>query len=150
MRLFVRIAAVFVALTNVYVLTTGGNPTEFMTIHWSNEVLLSGSITVLAAILAGLVTAEILLRSASSVLQGSYFLRYVAMVLGVCFGGTLYGMLSPIRVLFDGSFSLPERFLLFVGAGTVGALFGAVLGAAEGLILGLPLAGALGLFGNRR
>jgi hypothetical protein len=43
---------------------------------------------------AGLLTAEVVLRLMSSLLEGGFLLRYGAMVAAVCFGGMLYGAIQ--------------------------------------------------------
>jgi len=151
MKLFVRVAAVLVALGNWYVLTTGGNPALLLEYGWS-KVLQS----LLVVAVMGLLVAEILLRTMRPLLEGGFLARYVAMAGAVYVGGMLYGALLPFcAVLFSGVSSdtpgmpdLLERILAGLGARMVGAFVGAGVGVAEGMILGLPLAGILGLFRN--
>ena len=151
MKLFVRVAAVLVALGNWYVPTTDGNPALLLEYGWS-KVLQS----LLVVAVMGLLVAEILLRTMRPLLEGGFLARYVAMAGAVYVGGMLYGALLPFfAVLFSGVSSdtpgmpdLLERILAGLGAGMVGAFVGAGVGVAEGMILGLPLAGILGLFRN--
>jgi hypothetical protein len=145
MKSLIRVSAVLVAMGNLYVLTIGGNPAALTSIDWS-EVWLVETIAIVTGLIAALVTAEVLLRWARPALEGGFLLRYAVIVLSVGLGGFLNGALAPFGILFDGSFSIPERVLLLVGAGSVAALLGGMIGLAEGLIVALPLAIILGLF----
>ena len=139
MKTLIRISAVLVAMGNLYVLTSREPPLQFSEHSWSE---LPG---LLIAAVPALLIAEVLIRWMRSLLEGGFVARYVAMAGAVYVGGIMYGALLPSAILFDGAFSIPERILLLLGAGTVGALVGGCMGMAEGLILGIPLAITLGL-----
>jgi hypothetical protein len=164
MKLFVRVAAVLVAWGNVFVPqiafpNVAGNPVGFIefvqSLGWWGVLQRLFFGAVLGAV-AGLLTAEVLLRTMRPLLEGGFLARYVAMGGAVYVGGMLYGALLPffgvlfsgVRLDTPGMPDLLERILAGLGAGMVGAFVGAGVGVAEGLILGLPLAAILGLFRN--
>lgn len=146
MNMFLRVAAIFVGLANIYIIgILGGAPAVPTRIASSPTLLLT---TVLYAVISGLVASEITLRSMRSALRGSFFLRYIAMVLTVCIGGMIFGSLVPLGTLFDNSLTTTDRLTVTIVGGIVGTLFGGVLGAIEGLIIAFPLAAILGMFRN--
>ena len=114
----------------------------------------------IAAVLAGLLTSQIVLRAFE--LPGRILShRYWVVVAAFCLGGAIEGGLlgwvfsmdgtlfpgpssefyagHPLRLLGDLAWSL-------LGGGLVGAVFGLVIGLAEGLVLAFPLAAAVGAF----
>jgi hypothetical protein len=140
MKTLLRLSAVLVAMGNLYALTSREPPLEFSAHSWSELPRLL--ITAIPALLI----AEILIRWMRSLLEAGFFVRYALVAGAVCVGGIMYGALLPSAILLDGSFSVPERIVLLLGAGSVGAVIGGAMGLAEGLIVGLPLAILLGLF----
>ncbi|MGH3149049.1 MAG: hypothetical protein ACRDTR_24980 [Rubrobacter sp.] len=149
MAAFVRIAAVLVGLANVSLLSIAGyGPLENVLIWnldpwWPQNVLY-----VLSAIVAGLLISSIFLRFTGRALQESFFARYGVMVLAICLGGAvLSGFLSIIvAVSFDSPLTIEERLLEALSALPFTIVAGGVLGTAEGMILGFPLAAILGRF----
>ncbi len=120
--------------------------------------LLEAVPSVIAAVAAGLLTSEIVLRVFE--LPGRNFgHRYGVVVASVCIGGAIeVGLLGwvfamdgtlfpepppgtyaeePLRLLGDLAWSL-------IGAGPVGAVIGLAAGLAGGLVFGVPLAMLLG------
>ncbi len=108
---------------------------------------------MLAVVVAGLVTSEIILRLRQSALTEKFSHRYGFSVCMVCLGGTLTGFLLAAaltinRTMVPGPDELLERVIGSLIPGFVGAVFGLVLSLAEGLILAFPLAATLGRFRN--
>src|ERR687886_651756 len=112
MKTLIRISAVLVAMGNLYVLTSREPPLQFSEHSWSE---LPG---LLIAAVPALLIAEVLIRWMRPLLEGGFLARYVAMAGAVSVGGIMYGALLPSAILFDGSFSIPERILLLLGAGS--------------------------------
>lgn len=155
MAIFLRGAAIFVGLANLYVL--GGARILMDVESWWKSLLALLSALLLAA-LPGLLSSEILFRLARPALEGRFLYRYTVIVLGVCLGGMLCGslvgfltgaFLSGTPDIYDIVPNVVERLFIGLVASFFGALFGGALGLTEGLILGLPLAAILGLFRNR-
>jgi hypothetical protein len=149
MKVFLRVAAVLVALGNLCVLGgAAGNPTELESYNWSQLLLNLFVVTFLA-----LAVAEVLIRWGRPLLEGGFFARYAAMAEVVFIGGMAYGALLAfwggfLEVPPEASNSVPDLMDRIFGGlvvGAVGALMGALVGVAEGLILGFPLAAILGL-----
>jgi hypothetical protein len=146
MKYFLRIAAVLVALGNWCALMTGGDLSRLTSYGWAE--LLS---FVLVPSVLGLAAAEISLRLAAKALRGSFLERYAALAAKVWIGGMLCGVaLASGGVLRDEALGVIGT----LGFGTVASLWGivcgGVLGLAEGLVLGLPLAALVGSFGKER
>ncbi len=142
--MFLRIVAVLVGLANLVLLT-------IVTELFDDASLL---LLVLAAVVAGLVTSQLVLRWFKRQFLAQRFSdRYAIMVIVVCLGGTLMGFLLAAaltlnRTLVPGPPEILERMLMSLAPGLVGAALGSVLGIAEGLILAFPLAAILGRFRN--
>ncbi len=145
MKPFLRIAAVLVALGNWGALMTGGDLSRLAGYGWS-ELLTSALIpTVL-----GLAAAEFAIRLARNLLEGGFLDRYAAMATTVWIGGMLYGVaLAWGGVLHDEALGIAGTAGFGAVASLWGVLVGEVVGLAEGLVLGLPLAAVLGLFGDK-
>ena len=141
LAVFLRISAVFVGLANAAVLYGFGDesPARKGEVAWSVVLLYA-----LAAVVAGLLAAEFLLRPMRRLLEGGFFLRYAAAVLGVCLGGALTSALLTFGTLLSIG-SLGEAWTLVF----VSASLGGTLGLIEGLVLALPLAAILGRFRGR-
>jgi hypothetical protein len=157
-RWFVRVAAVCVGLANLvavilwfvgglYIL--GGEDASSL-----GEALPS----VLAAVVAGLATSQIVLRAFELPGRG-FWHRYRVVVMSVCIGGAIMGGLLGWVFSVDGTLSpepppgvyagdplllLGDVARVLLGAGLVGAVIGSAVGLAEGLVLGLPLAALVG------
>jgi hypothetical protein len=112
--------------------------------------------SVLAAVAAGLLTSEIVLRAFD--LPGRDFgHRYGMVVVSVCIGGAIEGAMLGCVFSLDGTL-FPEvppgasaadplgLMGVSLGSGLVGAVFGLVVGLVVGVALGLPLARLLGAF----
>lgn len=164
MGLFVRSAAVFVGLANLLILSapalrdallSGGDLADRSGGAVWGPILLS----VLAVVIVGLATSEIVLRWMRPAIFAERFLdRYFNSVVVVCLGGVIMGGLLAyvltLNVFLHGPFSISgpvemmESLLRSLGPGLLGAAFGLGLGLVEGLILAFPLAAILGRFGN--
>ncbi len=156
LRWFVTVSAVLVGLANLvgvvlwfvgglYVL--GGEGASSL---W--EILPS----VLVAVVASLVSSQIVLRAFELPGQG-FWHRYRVVVMSVCIGGMIEGGLlawvfSVDGTLFPSPLSFYPNLVALVGTllytllvGLLGAGIGLVIGLAEGVVLGLPLAAGLGM-----
>ena len=164
-RWFVRTAAVFVGLANLVVLahSFGGEPALPMGAVREEFSPREAIPPVLAAVVAGLVAAEVAIRRFDLM---SAFGRYVffeklshrhAGIAGaVCLGGALMGiLLGALLVLHGPPYNMgmtthtEQAAISLLSAsvtGAYGAMFGGVLGATEGLILAPLLAAILGGF----
>jgi hypothetical protein len=156
LRWFVRVATILVGLANlvgVVLWVVGGLDIlggEEASSLW--ETLPSA----LAAVVASLVTSQIVLRPFELPGQG-FWHRYGVVVMSVCVGGMIEGGLLAWVFSLDGTL-FPESPLSFyahpialLGAllytllvGLLGAGIGLVIGLAEGLVIALPLAAMLG------
>jgi len=164
LRWFVRIAAVLVGLAGmvgVIAWWVGG----IYVLGGEDESSLWEAVpSVIAAVAAGLLTAEIVLRAFGLPGRG-FWRRYGVVVLSVCIGGAIEGWLLGWVFAMDGTLfpeappgfyaEEPLRLLgdlawSFVGAGPVGGVLGLAAGLAGGLVLGLPLAALLGTFSDGR
>ena len=156
LRWFVRGSAVLVGLAcmvgvvawwvgGLYVLGGGGGSS-----------LLEAVPSATAAVLAGLLTAEIVLRAFE--LPGRDFgHRYGIVLASVCIGGAIEGAMLGCVFSLDGTL-FPEMppgstvadplglVGVSLGSGAVGAVIGLVVGLALGVVLGLLLAPLLGAF----
>ena len=147
---FSRLAAIFVGMANLAVLAWLSDDSRIRTgdVAWWIEALPA----MLIVVVAGLVTSEIVLRR-SKPLREKFSDRYGVMLFAVGLGGMLMGELlaglfALNGVLFPGLSTIPERILVALLSGLVGAAFGLELGLAEGLVLAFPLAAILGLLRN--
>ncbi len=144
MKYFLRIAAVLVALGNWFALMTGGDLSRLASYGWA-ELL---SFFLVPSVL-GLTAAEISLRLAAKALRGGFLDRYAALAATVWIGGMLCGMaLASGGVLRDEALGVIGTLGFSAVASLWGIVCGGVLGLAEGLVLGLPLAALLGSFGK--
>jgi hypothetical protein len=160
-RWFVRITAVLVGLANlggVIIWFVGG----LYVLGGESESSLSKAIpSVIAVVLSGLATSQIVLRAFELPGRG-FWHRYSVVAMSVCIGGAIEGGLLACVFSLDGTlfpepppgFYAEHPLLLFGGLGYImlvgllGAGIGFVIGLAEGLILGLPLAAMLGTLGD--
>ena len=113
--------------------------------------------SVIAAVVAGLLTSRIALQALGSAGRG-FRRRYEVAVMSVCVGGAIEGGMLGWVFAVDGTlfpeappeFYAREPLLLLahltlsLPAAFVGAGMGLAVGLAEGLVLALPLAAALG------
>ena len=150
MRIFVMVAAVLVALANAILYSLIGNNTFSNLFDIHPDPLSLSMLYALCAVFAGLLVAGGLVVFAEKVLRESFFARYGLMVLAICIGGAVLGiLLTIITFLFDESAYVPggisETFYTLAQV----AVLGATLGAIEGVILAFPLAWILGLLERR-
>jgi hypothetical protein len=157
LRWFVRVAATLIGLANlvgVVLWFVGG----LYVLGGENASSLREALpSVTAAVLASLVTSQIVLRAFELPGRG-FWHRYWVVVMSVCIGGMIEGGLLGWVFSMDGAlFPEPpsgfyaEQPLLLLGdlaygllVGLFGAVIGLVIGLAERLVLGLPLAAVLG------
>ena len=139
MNSFLRITAALVAVCNWYVLTVGAFPAVLASYGWP-ELLTSA----LVPIVLGLAAAEIAIRLARKGLRGGFLDRYAVMAATVWIGGMLCGVaLAWGGVLHDEALGVIGTLGFGAVASLWGIVCGGVLGLAEGLVLGLPLAALL-------
>ena len=152
--ILVRSVAVLVGLANLAVLASQNDVADAYRrgdVTWDCVLPV-----VLAVVVAGLATSEIVLRWFGTPLTADRFaLRYGTATFAVCLGGTLMGFLLAFvltleRALVPGPPSISELVLVAFVLGIVGAVAGGVMGALEGLILAFPLAAILGRFRQSR
>jgi hypothetical protein len=155
LRWFVRGSAVLVGLAcmvGVVVWFVGG----LYVLGGEDDLSLRKAVpSGIAAVLAGLLTSEIVLRAFD--LPGRGFgHRYGVVVASVCIGGAIEGAMLGCVFSLDGSL-FPEAVSLgalatdplglvgvSLGSGAVGAVIGLMVGLVVGVALGLPLAPLLG------
>ena len=142
---FVRVSAVLLGAANVFLLAA---ITLWLAATGAEELEgLNGIHVVLGlfvASAAGLLAAEIILRLVRRALQGRFFSRYAAMVLGICLGGALTVLFPALFVAVPVGLAeseSPHGILLPVAMFT---LYGGLGGLIEGSVLALPLAALLG------
>lgn len=153
LRWLVRDAAVLVGLANLAALPLWfGDPSA---LREDNSLIVSFA-PVLIAVIAGLATSEVVLRVFE--LPGRNFSRrYTIVVISVCLGGAMMGAPLSVQFAIDGTLGaepslaiykdpivLRDALLSALPVGVVGAVFGLVIGMAEGLVLALPLTAVLG------
>ena len=145
-RIILVAAAVSVGLANALFYSTVGNSPWGGPFVWKPDPGPLFAAHMTSALLAALVISGVLIRFAGRELRKGFFSRYRVMVLAVCAGGAVLGvLLDATTVLLDDREPAP--------AGTTGllymmifpAIFGGAAGVIEGVILGFPLAGMLGL-----
>ena len=145
---FVRFTAVSFGLVNLAFLAVRNGVDDTMRrgdVTWNNALPV-----VLAAIVAGLATSEIVLRRLEPFGE-EFFHRYRIMVLASSLGGMLLGGMVAAALALNGALliepaTLLERVAAALLFGLVGGASGAVLGLLEGLILAFPLTVVLGWF----
>lgn len=154
LRWSVRLAAILVAFTNLFVLVLWVVGLEVLA---GDGASLGEAVpSMLVATIAGLAASEAVLRVFELPRRG-FRHRYRAAVAGVCLGGVIMGALLAALYAVDGTLGAdptqglyatlsadPLAVLGLVPVGLLGAGVGLVFGLAEGLVLGLPLAAALG------
>ena len=157
LRWFVRGSAVLVGLAcmvGVIVWDVGG---LYVLGGEDESSLLEAVPSAIAAVAAGLLTAEIVLRAFD--LPGRDFgHRYGVVLASVCIGGAIEGAMlgcvfSLDGTLFPGAVRPADLVAdplgvvgVSLGSGVVGAVIGLVVGLALGVVLGLLLAPLLGAF----
>src|SRR3712207_5080462 len=110
LRWFIRAAAVFVALVNlslVILWLVGG----FYVLGGEDASTLGEAVpSLLLAVIAGLVTSEIVLRVFELLWRG-FLYRYQVVVISVCLGGAIEGGVLTLLYATDGTmFPAPLRF----------------------------------------
>ncbi len=155
-RWFVRTAAVLVGLANLAVLAHffGGSPALPTGVVWEDVSLRDATPYVLCAVVASLVVSEVAIRWFDRLAVFGRFVFFeklsrprAGIVGAVCLGGTLMGVLLSATLLLRVS---PESVWMLPLTGSYGAVFGAVLGTIEGLLLAPPLAAVLRRFDEDR
>lgn len=158
LRWFVRAAAISVALVNLFLLILcffGG----LYVLGGEDESSLGEALpSVLLTVIAGLVTSEIVLRVFELNGRGLTY-SYQVVVISVCLGGAIEGGMLSVLYAIDGTmfpapspslYAHPVSLLYVLLVGFFGAGVGLGIGLAEGMVLGLPLAAAIGRLGDAR
>ena len=150
MRIFLMITAVLVGVANATLYSFIGNNTFDNLFAWQRDPWSLYFLYVFTAVFVGLLISGALLRFAEDVLRETFFARYGLMVLTICLGGAALAVfLTTVTFLFDPDAVAPSRISETTYTLAMVTVPGAILGAAEGVILAFPLAWLLGLFKKR-
>ncbi len=150
MATFARLAAVIVGSANLAVLA--GLFDADSSLRRGEVALGEALLPVLAVVVAGLASAEVVLRKLGPLVRADgFYERYAAVLVAVSLGGTFSGGLLAAVWHLDGTLYAMPTSIYDVTVGTLfvvllGIVFGGGLGVIEGLILAFPLAAVLGLF----
>ena len=150
MRVFLLAAAVVVGLANaaLYGLISDNDLDLLLELRPGPPSLLL--LYALCAVFVGIAISGALLLLAGRDLQERFFARYGLMVLSVCAGGAILApFLTTVTLFLDQESYAPANTSELLSAILFSVLPGGVLGAAEGVILGFPLAGLLGMFRDK-
>ena len=139
-----RTVAICVGLLNVGVIGLAGDSPYLGYTDLASSPTALG-MAALCAAAAGLVASEIVLRLMRPALQGGFSLRYGILVLTMCLGGAIFGVLITVGASLGAS-SGGDYYVGLAMSGAVGALFGGQMGFLEGLVFAFPLAAILGRF----
>lgn len=149
MRVFLPTTAVIFGLANSILYSFLGDDSFMGPFEWEPQQWTRSILYALCGIVIGLLVSKAFLRFALSELRGSFFGRYGLIVLAVCLGGASMGLLLvSIDILFGNDFTMPRTFLEAASVVAYATAVGWIVGAVEGAILALPLAGILGAFGD--
>ncbi len=152
MATFARLAAVIVGSVNLALLA--GVFEAGSSLRRGEVELGEALVPLLAVVVAGLASAEIVLRKLGPLVRASgFYERYAAVLVAVSLGGTFSGGLLAALWHLDGTLAATPTSIYDVTVGTLlvvllGIVIGGGLGVIEGLILAFPLAAVLGLFGR--
>jgi hypothetical protein len=150
MRAFVLVAAVLVGVANATLYSFIGNNTFDNLFAWQRDPWSLYLLYVFTAVFVGLLISGALLRFAEDIMRETFFARYGLMVLTICLGGAALAVfLTTVTFLFDPDAVAPSRISETTYTLAMVTVPGAILGAAEGVILAFPLAWLLGLFKKR-
>jgi hypothetical protein len=145
----VRISAVFVGVLNALFYSMAGDSAlgEPLTFSRDLEPWPLTALYALAAVAAGLLASEVVLRFVGGGLRSDFYARHLTLVLAVCVGGMLLGtLLTAASVLTDSAVPATDRTVRALFLAPFAGFVGALLGLAEGMLVAIPLAGLLGLF----
>lgn len=150
MRTFLPTMAVILGLTNAILYNLLGDDDSMGPFDWELQQWPQSVLYAFTGIVVGLLVSGAFLRFARSGLRGSFFGRYGLIVLAVCLGGAVMGPLLVFAMILLGTDAfVPSRPSEFASIAFFAVMAGWVIGAVEGVVLGLPLAGSLGMFGDR-
>jgi hypothetical protein len=150
MRIFLMVSAVLVGLANATLYSLIGNNTFDNLFEWQRDPWSLYLLYALSAVFVGLLISAVILRFAEGDLQDRFFARYGVMVVAICIGGAVLAIvLTTVTFLFDARAYVPSRISEVAYSLAMVSIPGAMLGAVEGVVLALPLAWLLGLFGKR-
>ncbi len=152
MATFARLAAIIVGLVNLAVLA--GLFDADSSLRRGEVALGEAFVPVLAVVVAGLASAEIVLKKLGPLVHADgFYERYAAVLVAVSLGGTFSGGLLAAVWHLSGTLAATPTSIYDITVGTLfvallGTVYGGGLGVIEGLILAFPLAAVLGLFGR--
>lgn len=150
MRLLLSIVAVMLGLANSVLYNLFGDDGSMGPFGWEFQQWPQSALYALTGVVAGLLISGAFMRFARSELGGSFFGRYGLMVLAVCLGGAAMGPLLVFATILLGTdVFVPSRPSEFASVALFSIVAGWVIGAVEGVVLGFPLAGLLGMLGDR-
>lgn len=151
MAAFVRISAVLVGLANAILYGLLGDDSFGGPFDWDLQPWTLSALYALCGVMVGLLISTALLKFLRRDLRGSFFSRYGLMVLSVCFGGVAMSLLLVMITLsLDTNVMVPSTPSEVLYVVVFAVVAGGILGAIEGAAFAFPLAGFLGLFGNRQ
>ncbi|QIN77763.1 hypothetical protein GBA65_03675 [Rubrobacter marinus] len=108
-----------------------------------------GTVLVVLSGAAGVLAAEVLLRARRPIHERGSFARYLFVVLGIALGGALAGLalgVANLAFYVDPASGNTVTGMLF--SAPILVVLAGFLGLVEGLVLALPLAAILGLYGS--
>ena len=147
MRILLIVAAILVGLANATLYSLIGNNTFDNLFEWQRDPWSLYVLYAFSAIFVGLLVSGGLVRFAEGVIDQGFFARYGLLVMAVCIGGAVLAVfLTGVTFLFDAEADVPKRISETSYTLALVAVPGAMLGAAEGVVLALPLSWFLGLF----
>ena len=147
MRIFLIVSAILVGLANATLYSLIGNNTFDNLFEWQRDPWSLYVLYAFSAIFVGLLVSGGLVRFAEGVIDQGFFARYGLLVMAVCIGGAVLAVfLTGVTFLFDAEADAPKRISETSYTLALVAVPGAMLGAAEGVVLALPLSWFLGLF----
>ena len=151
MAVFVRVSAVLVGMANVFLVSLVGEGELGNAFMWNLDPWWPhNAMYALSATVAGLAVSSTFLRFARRELYGTFFARYGVMVLAVCLGGVVLGILLACAgvLLYSSPTTTAERLLEVSSRLPLTIAAAGALGASEGLVLAFPLASVLGRMGT--
>ena len=150
MATFARLAGIIVGSVNLAVLA--GVFDADSSLRRGEVALGEALVPVLAVVVAGLASVEIVLKKLGPLVHADGFYdRYAAALVALSLGGTFSGGLLAAVWHLDGTVAAVPTSIYDITVGMLfvvllGSVFGGGLGVIEGLILSFPLAAILGLF----
>lgn len=149
MRTLLPTVAVILGLTNTILYNLLGDDDSMGPFDWELQQWPQTVLYALTGIVVGLLVSGAFLRFGRSGLRGGFFGRYGLTVMAVCLGCAILGPLLVFSTIVLGTdVYVPSSPSEFASIALFAATVGGAIGAVEGVVLGFPLAGVLGMFGD--